>query len=65
MQTPRDDRTGSGRSAADALIRQTLTNTNSLQDAVPDLELHLAVIETQTAYVSPPRGDSAVKTKGQ
>lgn len=32
-----------------------LTNTNSLQDAVPDLELHLAVIETQTAYVSPPR----------
>ena len=32
-----------------------LTNTNSLQDAVPDLKLHLAVIETQTAYVSPPR----------
>ena len=32
-----------------------LTNTNSLQGAVPDLTLHLSVIETSTAYVSPPR----------
>jgi hypothetical protein len=32
-----------------------LTNTNSLQTDAPDLKLHLAVIETDTAYVSPPR----------
>ncbi|HSC65724.1 MAG TPA: hypothetical protein VLD35_18945, partial [Caldimonas sp.] len=34
-----------------------LTNTNSLQSAVPDLKLHSAVITTSTAYVSPPRSD--------
>lgn len=32
-----------------------LTNTNSLQSAVPDLKLHVSVVDTNTAYVSPPR----------
>lgn len=32
-----------------------LTNTNSLQNAVPDLKLHQAVVNTNTAYISPPR----------
>jgi hypothetical protein len=32
-----------------------LTNTNSLQDAVPDVKLQVAVVNTNTAYISPPR----------
>ena len=32
-----------------------LTNTRSLQHAVPDLKLHVSVVNTGTAYLSPPR----------
>ena len=32
-----------------------MTNTNSLQNAVPDVRLHVAVVDTNTAYLSPPR----------
>ena len=32
-----------------------LSNTNSLQSAVPDLKLQVAVVGTNTAYLSPPR----------
>ena len=32
-----------------------LTNTNSLQDAVPNVSLQVSVVDTNTSYISPPR----------
>ena len=32
-----------------------LTNTNSLQSSAPDLKVHVSVVATDTAYISPPR----------
>lgn len=32
-----------------------LSNTNSLQTATPNLQIHLDVVTTNTAYISPPR----------
>lgn len=32
-----------------------LTNTNSLQDAVPNVSLQVSVVDTKTSYISPPR----------
>jgi hypothetical protein len=32
-----------------------LTNTNSLQSAAPDVRIHVDVVNTATAYISPPR----------
>ena len=32
-----------------------MTNTDSLQDAVPDVKLQVAVVDTGTSYISPPR----------
>jgi hypothetical protein len=39
----------------DRVALWAMSNTDSLQDAVPDVKLQVSVIKTNTSYVSPPR----------